>query len=223
MGLITSYYSGRKDHPDLLEDLEDEQPYHFRSHKKDTPYYETQNDYEDDGYDLRQDDIDHEYLREKVEISQMMEDLINEDKAEMESSEQPPSFMGSSAVGGSLLSSFLPFLGSRSMGKGGADSERGFRSDDRSKRIATPKTPNTRRSNRRLYRSKPVKKDPFWRVVNIWKKLKHRSQCQQMYPDCPFESWEIVRMLDLVKGQAKVLSAYLKITVDNVKPASMRN
>lgn len=60
--------------------------------------------------------------------------------------------------------------------------------------------------------------DAFSKAVTLWRSLKTRSQCKQMYKTCPLEAWEVVRMLDLVKDQSKVLSTYLKITVDNVKP-----
>ncbi|ODM99566.1 hypothetical protein Ocin01_07109 [Orchesella cincta] len=171
MGLITSYYSGRKDHPDQLDELE--HPHYFRSHTKETPYYENRNDYSNDDYDLREDDIDRQYLREKVEMSQMMEELINEDKAEMQPEDEYSysSDGGGGSVATSLLKSFLPFLGSRSMGKSGGvdDSKRLFRSGDRSKRtVTTPNAPHdTRRKNRRLYRTNTARKVTVTRLVNI--------------------------------------------------------
>lgn len=119
LGTIQTSYEGRKDHFAHDDDSED-YPYHFRSPLADMDLH--YDDYVDNyspesnspSGDYYDEDKEHrDYLKEKMEISQMMQEEKDYDQALRDAEDDEPSSRG--GLASSFLTSFLPFMGSRSM------------------------------------------------------------------------------------------------------------
>lgn len=153
-GLITTTYTARKEHlHPYSDDWEDYPQQHLRS-----PFrydYKTLDDVDDEygsqsRHSLRDDDDDEdkEFLREKIEISQMMKELKDEDNAEED--EDSPSNGGFAST---LFNSFLPFMGSRSMRTDNAGSRSKWASQRKlkSKRVQTVITQKHNQGKRKVH------------------------------------------------------------------------
>lgn len=161
LGTIQTSYQGRKDHYAHHDDDSEDYQYHFRSPLADMHHHQ-HDDYVDNyspesnspSGDYYEDDEDREhrdFLKEKLDVSQMMQEERDYDRAVQAEEDDEPSSRGGFAS--NLLTSFLPFMGSRSM-------RSGYYADSSSRRLTLPKD-KRKRVQHVITRSRGTKERKF--------------------------------------------------------------